>query len=158
LPNDNPGNVQTLQDLARPGLKISIADPSVPVGNYTLQMLDNLASDPAYGNVYRQRVLENVVSREDNVRQVLTRVQLGEVDAGIVYTTDAMAANSGSGGSVQPVQILPVPEQYNVVAVYYIGVVKGAVHPEAARLWINYILSDEGQALLEKYGFSRANR
>lgn len=158
LPNDNPGNVQTLQDLAKPGLKISIADPSVPVGNYTLQVLDKMAADPAYGNVYRQRVLDNVVSREDNVRQVLTRVQLGEVDAGIVYTTDAMAANSGSGGSVQPVQILQIPERYNVLAIYYIGAVKGAAHPEAAQAWINYILSDEGQALLEKYGFTRASR
>jgi molybdenum ABC transporter molybdate-binding protein len=158
LPNDNPGNVQTLQDLARPGLKISLADPSVPVGNYSLQVLDKLSADPIYGANYRQKVLDNVVSREDNVRQVLTRVQLGEVDAGIVYVTDAMAANSGSGGSVQPVQILQIPEQYNVVAIYYIGAVKGAAHPEAAQAWINYMLSDEGQSLLEKYGFTRANR
>ena len=156
LPNDNPGNIQSLQDLARPGVKISLADPSVPVGNYSLQVLDKLSADPAYGADFKQQVLDNVVSREDNVRQVLTRVQLGEVDAGIVYITDALAANASSGGSLPPVKTLAIPTQYNVVAIYYIAAMKDAPHAAAAGAWINYILSDAGQAVLVKYGFGRA--
>jgi molybdate transport system substrate-binding protein len=137
-------------------LKISLADASVPVGNYSLQVLDKLSADPAYGPTFRQKVLDNVVSREDNVRQVLTRVQLGEVDAGIVYVTDALAANAGPTGSVSPVRTLEVAEKYNVVAIYYIAPVKGAAHPAAAQAWITYLLSDAGQSVLGKYGFSKA--
>ena len=156
LPDDNPGNVQKLQDLTQPGLKISLAAPSVPAGSYSLQALDKLSADPAYGSSFKQRVLDNVASREDNVRQVLARVQLGEVDAGIVYLTDALAANAGSAGSVPPVKTIDIPEKYNVMAIYFVAPVKGAAHPAAARTWIEYLLSDAGQAALQKYGFTRA--
>lgn len=156
LPADNPGRINSLKDLARPGLKLSLADPSVPVGNYSVQVLDKLSADPAYGSGFKQAVLDNVVSREDNVRQVLTRVQLGEVDAGIVYVTDAQAANASAGSSVQPIKTLAIPEQYNVIAIYYIAAVKGAAHPQAAQAWVNYTLSPEAQDILAKYGFTRA--
>jgi molybdate transport system substrate-binding protein len=153
VPNDNPAHIQTLHDLARPGVKLSLADTGVPVGRYSNQVLDKLAADPAYGADFKQKALANVVSREDNVRQVLTRVQLDQVDAGIVYTTDALAANSASSGTVQPVKTIEIPTQYNVIAVYYIAPVKGAPHPSAARTWITYLLSEGGQAVLAKYGF-----
>ncbi len=153
LPNNNPANIQTLHDLARPGVKLSLADPGVPVGQYSDQVLDKLAADPAYGSDFKQKALSNVVTREDNVRQVLTRVQLDQVDAGIVYTTDAFAANSASGGTVQPVKTIEIPTQYNVIAVYYIAPVKGAPHPTAAQAWTTYLLSQDGQAVLAKYGF-----
>jgi molybdate transport system substrate-binding protein len=153
LPNNNPANIQTLHDLARPGVKLSLADPSVPVGQYSEQVFDKLAADPDYGSDFKQKTLANVVTREDNVRQVLTRVQLDQVDAGIVYTTDALAANSASSGTVQPVKTIEIPTQYNVIAVYYIAPVKGTSHPNAARAWITYLLSQDGQAILAKYGF-----
>jgi molybdate transport system substrate-binding protein len=156
VPGDNPGNIHALSDLGRSGVKLALADPSVPVGAYTLQVLDKLAADPAYGADFKPAVLGNVVSHDNNVRQVLTRVQLGEVDAGIVYGTDAQAANAGAGGSVPPVTVLDIPAQYNVIAVYYIAPVKGAPHAEAARAWISYLLSDPGQSVLAQYGFVRA--
>jgi molybdate transport system substrate-binding protein len=156
LPEENFGQVATLADLARPGLKIALADPGVPVGNYTMQALDKLAADPAYGADFKQQVLGNVVSRDDNVRQVLTRIQLGEVDAGIVYATDARAANATANAATQPVKTLAIPEPFNVVAVYYIAAVKDAPAPATGQHWIAYILSDIGQATLEKYGFMRA--
>lgn len=156
LPNDNPGHLQTLQDLARPGVKLSLADPSVPVGAYTLQVLDKLSADPAYGADFTTKVQHNVVSHENNVRQVLSRVQLGEVDAGVAYVTDAQTANAGDTGSVPPVKTLAIPTQYNVIAIYYIAPVKGAMHPAAASAWISYILSEPGQATMAKYGFVRA--
>jgi len=153
MPNDNPGNIQSLHDLAKPGIKISLADPSVPVGNYSLQVLDKLSADPAYGADYKQKVLDNVVTHEDNVKSVLTRVQLGEVDAGIVYVTDALAANKAASGNIKLVQTLEIPAQYNVIAIYYIAQVKDAAHPDAGQAYINYILSPDGQAVLKKWGF-----
>jgi molybdenum ABC transporter molybdate-binding protein len=153
MPNQNSANIASLQDLARPGIKLSLADPSVPVGSYTLQMLDKLSADPAYGPDFKQHVLDNVVSRENDVRQVLTRVQMGEADAGVVYLTDALAANAGIAGNLQPVQTLQIPEQYNVVAIYYIAHIKGAAHPDTGQAWIAYILSPAGQDILTRYGF-----
>lgn len=157
LPHENFGNIVSLKDLARPGVKLSLADPSVPVGKYSLEVLDKLSADPAYGAGFKQAVLNNVVSRENNVRQVLSRVHLGEVDAGIVYLTDARAANASATGSVSQVKTLAIPEKYNVIATYYIAAVKGAAHPEAGSAFISYTLSGQGQAILEKYGFSRAS-
>lgn len=157
LANEDPGNITGLKDLARPGVKLSLADPSVPVGKYSLEALDNLSADPTYGVGFKQAVLNNVVSRENNVRQVLSRVQLGEVDAGIVYVTDARAAMASTYGSVPPVKTLAIPEKHNVAATYYIATVKGAAHPEAGRAFLDYVLSVEGQAILEKHGFSRAS-
>jgi molybdate transport system substrate-binding protein len=157
LPDENFGDIKSLKDLAGPGVKLSLADPSVPVGKYSLEVLDRLSADPAYGPGFKQAVLNNVVSRENNVRQVLSRVQLGEVDAGIVYVTDARASMASASGSVPPVKMLAIPEKYNVAATYYIATVKGAAHPEAARAFVSYALSTEGQAILEKYGFSRAS-
>ena len=92
LPNSNPGGVQTLQDLAWPGLKLVLADEEVPAGRYARQVLDRL--NASYGASFREDVLANVVSNEDNVKQVVAKVQLGEADAGIVYASDALAARS----------------------------------------------------------------
>ena len=156
LPDDNPAHITALKDLAQPGLKIALADPSVPVGSYSRQVLDKLAADPAYGADFKQQVNANVVTHEDNVKQVLSRVQLDQVDAGIVYVTDALVANKNASGNIKPVQMLAIPEPYNVAAVYYIAPVRGAAHADAARAFIRYVLSDAGQAVLTRYGFIRA--
>lgn len=139
-------NLATLADLGQPGLKLVLAGQSVPAGNYSLQVLDKLSADPAYGPGFKERVLANVVSRENNVRQVLAKVQLGEADAGIVYATDAHAAQSGVGS-------IEIPGEYNVVATYYIAPLKDAAHPQTADLFIEYTLSTEGQGVLRGYGF-----
>lgn len=141
--------ISTLKDLAKPGLKVVLADKSVPAGNYSLQVLDKLSADPAYGSDLEERVLANVVSYESNVRQVLSKVELGEADAGIVYATDAKAAKVGT---------IEVGDKYNVVARYYIAPVKDADHPNAAKGFIEYALSEEGQRTLESYGFGRADQ
>jgi molybdate transport system substrate-binding protein len=110
----------------------------------------------AVDHIRRHRLVHRgLVCRREHIggRALL---QLGEVDAGIVYSTDAQAANVGAGGSVPPVTVLDIPAQYNVIAVYYIAPVKGAPHAEAARAWISYLLSDPGQAVLARYGFVRA--
>jgi molybdate transport system substrate-binding protein len=138
-----------LRDLANPGLKLVLADKSVPAGNYTLQALDKLSADPAYGGDFKERVLANVVSYESNVRQVLSKVELGEADAGMVYATDARAAK---------VDTIEIEDKYNVLARYYIAPLKDASHPDAAKRFIEYTLSEEGQRTLESYGFGRADQ
>jgi molybdate transport system substrate-binding protein len=138
--------VAALADLAKPGLKLVLADKAVPVGNYSLQVLDRLAADAAYVRDFKDKVHANVVSYENNVRQVLAKVQLGEADAGIVYTTDAIAAK-GQVGTID------VPDPYNVLATYYIASTKDAPHQQAAERFIQYLLSSAGQKVLQDYGF-----
>ena len=82
IPADNPGGLQTLADLAKPGLQVVLAAKEVPVGQYTLSFLEKASHDPAFGADYSAAVLQNVVSYENNVKAVLTKVQLGEADAG----------------------------------------------------------------------------
>ena len=93
-PKDNPAGLKDLNDLANPGLKLVLAAKEVPVGQYTLDFLDKAAADPALGTTFKDAVLKNVVSYEDNVKNVLTKVALGEADAGIVYLSDISGADA----------------------------------------------------------------
>ncbi len=147
-PQDNPAGVQTLADLAQPGLQLVLAAPAVPVGQYSLTFLDQAAqSETAGGTPYRQAVLANVVSYEENVRAVLAKVILGEADAGIVYTNDIQPPAAASVGQID------IPDELNVVALYPIAPVQDSAHPAEARVFIDLILSPGGQAVLARYGF-----
>lgn len=141
------GKIATLKDLSKSGLKLVLAAPAVPAGNYSLQILDKMAADPAYGTNFKDAVLANVVSREDNVRQVVAKVQLGEADAGIVYVTDAKSV-SGKVGTIE------IPEQYNVIAEYWLAVPPNALNVADARTFVGYLLSDQGQKTLQDFGFA----
>jgi molybdate transport system substrate-binding protein len=147
MPKDNPAGLKTLKDLSKTGLKLDIADAAVPVGNYTLQALDKLSADPTYGADFKTLVLARVVSKENDVKQVVSKVALGEADAGVVYTTDAQAA-------IDKLITIELPDQFNVIAVYPIGVVKGSANPALAQKFIDYVLSAAGQAVMKKYGFA----
>ncbi len=145
-----PGShISSLSDLAKPGVKLVLAGPSVPAGNYSLQALGKLAASGEYGGDFADRVQANVVSRENNVRQALAKVELGEADGGIVYGTDAKSSG-------KPIGTIEIPDKYNVAARYYIAPVKGASHPEAADKFIRYVLSEAGQKILSRYGFGPA--
>lgn len=139
--------IRGLADLAKPGLKLVLADKAVPVGKYALGFLDKASQDPAYGADFKTRVLKNVVSYETDVKAVLTKVSLGEGDAGIVYTTDAASGDPTKIGQV------PIPDALNVVAAYPIAPVKDGAQLAAAQGFIRYVLSQGGQAVLLKYGF-----
>jgi molybdate transport system substrate-binding protein len=145
LPPKNPANVQTLQDLAKPGLKLVLEDPSVPAGNYARQILTNMSKDPTYGSDFSTKVLANVVSNETDVKVVVSKVDLGEADAGIVYVTDA---------SAQPdLKTISIPTNYNVVATYPIAALEKAPNPDLAAAFVAYVLSADGQAVMKKWGF-----
>ena len=147
IPKDNPGNITSVSDLAKPGLKIVIGTQAVPVGNYTLQVLAKMANDTAYGPDYRNKVMSNVVSQETNVNNVVTKVTLGEADAGFVYQSDVPLKQMAQ------VNRIIIPDKYNVVAQYPIGILNQSKDPVLAQDFINYVNSPAGQAILQKYGF-----
>jgi len=143
LPANNPAGLAKLEDLANPKLKLVIAAEAVPVGKYALQALDLM--DKQFGNGYKDKVLANVVSKEDNVKQVVAKVQLGEADAGIVYTSDAVAAPD--------LKSIEIPAELNVIAKYPIASLTKSTNVELAKAFIDYVLSPDGQAVLQKWGF-----
>jgi molybdate transport system substrate-binding protein len=147
VPAANPDRVSALADLARPGLKLVLADKAVPVGQYTLDMLDKMSRDPAFGGDFPERVQANVVSREDNVKSVVAKVRLGEADAGIVYSTDA------AGAAAKDLMLLPVPDEFNQIATYPLAVLAKAPQAELARRFAEFVLSKEGQQTMSRFGF-----
>lgn len=151
LPTSNPGNIKSLKDLAKKGIKIDLEASTVPAGKYSRQALDNLSRSPNYGSGYASAVLANVVSLEDNVKAVVQKVQLGEADAGFVYRTDVTAAVASK------LAVIDIPDPYNVIAEYSIAVVKSSTHQSDAQAFINFVLSPAGQAILAKYHFITVN-
>ena len=147
VPTGNPGGVATLQDLAKPGLLIVLAAAEVPVGQYSLDFLDKAVQDAAFGTTFKDDVLANVVSYEENVRSVLTKITLGEADAGIVYTSDI------NGDAADQVERLHIPDALNTIASYPIGTIKDSANPELAQAFMDYVLAPEGQTVLASYGF-----
>ena len=152
LPGDNPGNIRDIKDLARPGLQLLLAAEAVPVGRYSQEMLDRASEQADYGMEFKKRVLENVVSYEENVRAVLTKIILGEADAGIVYVSDVI------GASEADINLIQIPEQLNVTASYYIAPLSDSSNLNRGRDFIRLLLSPKGQKILERYGFSRAGQ
>jgi len=144
LPADNPAALTKLEDLAMPNIKLVLAAEEVPVGNYARQALDNMNS--SFGTDFKDKVLTNVVSNEDNVKQVVAKVQLGEADAGIVYVSDAIAAPD--------LKTIEIPVDLNVIAKYPIASLTKSENAELAAKFIEYVLSTEGQAVLQKWGFA----
>jgi len=152
LPADNPGRVENLEELAQPGLKLLLAGPEVPAGAYARQVLDNLAADPAYGAGFKAAVLGNLISNEENVKQVVAKVQLGEADAGIVYSSDV---TPGVAGQLRRIEI---PERFNVVAAYPIAVLSSAPPLAPARQFVEFVLGPDGRRILERWGLSPATQ
>lgn len=139
--------VKTPADMAGAGVRVVLALPEVPVGRYSLQALQGLESLPGYEAGFTERVLRNVISEEPNVRLVLSRVALGEADAGMVYATDVV------GGIGNRVRAIPVPESANVVAHYPVMALRTTPRPDLARSFVEFLTSPEGQAVMRRHGF-----
>ena len=147
VPADNPAGITTLQDLTKPGLKLVLAATEVPVGAYSLDFLDKASASVELASTYSQTVLANVVSYEENVRSVLSKVVLGEADAGIVYSSDVSGDNADQVGQIE------IPDELNTIANYPIATIVDSGHPDLAAAYVAYVLSAEGQAVLADYGF-----
>ncbi len=147
LPKENPGDIHKLQDLAKPNLKIILAQKEVPAGQYALDFLEKCSRRAEFGEPFKQNVLANVVSYEENVKAVVGKIKLGEADAGIVYRSDV------STDSLHYLQTIGVPDSMNVIASYPVGVVRGLHHEKLAGEFLRFLLSHEGQSILAKFGF-----
>ena len=147
VPADNPAGIETAADLANDGVLFVTALEDVPVGQYTRQSLCLMGADTAtYGDGFVDAVSRNIVSEEENVRAVVTKVSLGEADAGVVYSTDVTADVAGS------LIVIPIAPEFNVLTDYPIApVAEGDAGLAAA--YISYITGPEGQATLAEFGF-----
>jgi len=143
VPAGNPAAIHALLDLPR-AQRIVVGAPDVPIGAYTLRILE--AASSRYGPGFRAEVEARIASRELNVRQVLAKVRLGEADAAIVYCTDALAA-------LEAVETISIPAGLSVVAEYPAAALRGGSHPPLARAFIDLVLSPAGRALLGRHGF-----
>ena len=138
VPSANPAHIRNIYDLTKSGVTVDIAASGVPVGSYTLQVLKNMNLTSA--------VLKNVVSKETDVREVLSKVALGEVDAGFVYSTDARTVPG-------KVLVIKVPAWSQPKVQYGICVVSHSGNKPAARAFIKRVLSKAGQRKLHRFGF-----
>ena len=148
VPRDNPAKIMNLSDLARPGLKIVMGTKDVPVGDYALQIINKLGNDSAYGTDYKTKVLDNVISQETNVNYVVTKVALGEADVGFAYVSDI------TEDLASKVDKVAIPDEYNVIAEYPMGILRESKYPAESQEFMTLVMSDEGKAVLEKYGFA----
>jgi molybdate transport system substrate-binding protein len=145
VPTSNPARIRTPADLARPGVKLIAAGDAVPISVYTARLIANLASEPGYPAGYAAACAVNVASKEDNVKAIVARLELGEGDAGIVYATDAKASTK--------VVMIAVPDAANVAAPYAGVVVRSSAHPAAAAALLAWLAGPGGQAILAGDGF-----
>jgi molybdate transport system substrate-binding protein len=150
VPVGNPARIDSPADLARSGIKVIAAGDEVPITRYTTQLVQNLASEAGYPTDFEAAYTANVVSNEDNVKAIVAKIELGEGDAGIVYVTDAAASDK--------VATVAVPDAANVPATYDGVVVKGSVHVDAARSFLDWFAGPGGQAILGDLGFLPPSR
>jgi molybdate transport system substrate-binding protein len=138
VPRSNPGHVRSVADLARRGTSVDVADLAVPVGAYTLRALHRLH--------LAARVEPNVVSRETDVRTVLSKIVIGQADAGVVYATDARSVGV-------LVKAIPVPARAQPNAIYTAAVVVAGPHRSEARAYVRSLATPHAQRELRAAGF-----
>jgi molybdate transport system substrate-binding protein len=135
----NPKHIKSVADLANSDVKVAVCASDVPCGKYTQEVFKNAG------------VTVNPVSEETSVSSVVTKVTLGEADAGVVYTTDVKAAGDKAAG-------VAIPANQNVTAEYPIVALKDAPNKDGATAFINYVLSSAGQKVLQSFGFLPAGK
>jgi molybdate transport system substrate-binding protein len=138
VPKSNPAGIKDIYDLTKPGISIEVANSSVPVGSYTFSVLKNMA--------LTLRILPNIVSQETDVRAVLTKIALGQADAGFVYATDARTVPG-------QVTVIKVPAWAQPKVTYSMAVVTKSPNQAAAQAFIKRVLGKAGQAKLQAFGF-----
>jgi molybdate transport system substrate-binding protein len=137
VPADNPAGIEAVEDVTKPGTRLVVAAEGVPVGDYTREVLQDLKLSAA---------LDNVVSNEPDVKAVVSKVSLGEADAGFVYATDAATA-------ADDVRVIELPEGSQPPIEYQIAVVNDSENQDAAQAFVDDVMGGEGQRRLADAGF-----
>lgn len=145
VPTDNPAAIDAWTDLADPGLRIIAAGDDVPITRYAVDLIDNLAELPDAPDGFAAAYATSVASREDNVRAVMAKIELGEGDVAIVYETDASSSDE--------VTTVTVPDEADVVAEYAVVTLDEA--DARAAEFVTWLLGEEAQAILAAHGFRR---
>jgi molybdate transport system substrate-binding protein len=145
VPTGNPAGIQGPADLARRGVKVVAAGVAVPITTYADQVVANLANQPGYPTGFAAAYAANIVSREDNVAAVISKIELGEGDAAIVYVTDATTSTK--------VQTIAIPDAANVIATYGGVVMTASTSQVAAASFLAWLGGSEGQGVLASFGF-----
>ena len=142
VPSDNPAGIESIDDLTEDGVQLVIAAEGVPVGDYARETFDNAGIADA--------ALANVVSNEEDVKAVITKVLSGDADAGIGYVTDVTPELADQ------ISLIAIPDDVNVIATYPIAVVAGSQEADLAQRFVDYVLGG-GQQTLADYGFLPAS-
>ncbi|MEA2632354.1 MAG: molybdate transport system substrate-binding protein [Chloroflexota bacterium] len=145
VPTANPAGIKTPADLAGTGIKVIAAGDAVPITKYATQLVANLATVAGYPAEFAAKYTANIASKEDNVKAVVAKIELGEGDAGIVYITDAKASTK--------VTTIDVPATANVPATYAGVVIKASKHVDAGHAFLTWFAGPDGQAILGTFGF-----
>jgi molybdate transport system substrate-binding protein len=145
VPAGNPAGIESAADLATSGVRVVTALPDVPITRYTTQLLATLAGLEGYPDGFAQAVTANTVSEEENVRAILTRIELGEGDAALVYVTDALSSAA--------VEMVPLPDEADVLATYAALGAGTTSQPALAAAFLEFLVGPEAQAILAAHGF-----
>jgi molybdate transport system substrate-binding protein len=145
VPTTNPAVINAPSDLAKSGVKVIGAGDAVPITKYAAMLVANLAKESGYPADFAAKYMANVASKEDNVKAIVAKIELGEGDAGIVYVTDSKASTK--------VTTVDVPDTANVPATYAGVVVKASKNAAAAQAFLMWLAGPDGQAILTTFGF-----
>jgi molybdate transport system substrate-binding protein len=145
VPTDNPAGIQSPADLTTDGIRVIAAGDQVPITRYATQLVERLAAESGDAAAFQAAYAANVASKEDNVGQIVSKIELGEGDAAIVYVTDAAASDE-----VTPIE---VPDALNVPATYAGVVVGASPHEDAAATFLEWLTGPDGQTVLSSFGF-----
>jgi len=145
VPADNRAGIATPADLAKAGVTIIAAGDTVPITKYATQLVQKLAKETGYPADFVADYTRNIASKEDNAKQLIGKIELGEGDAGIVYVTDAKASSK--------VRTIEVPDSANVPATYGGVVVTASRNAAAAKAFLDWFAGRDGQAILAELGF-----
>lgn len=142
VPSENPAGIEKLDDLTEDGVQLVLPAEGVPAGDFAREIFENAGIADA--------ALANVVSHEEDVRAVITKVLSGDADAGIAYVTDVTPSLADQ------ISLITIPDDVNVIATYPIAVVAGSQEADLAKRFVDYVL-DEGQRTLATYAFLPAS-
>ena len=148
VPVANPANIERFRDIAKPDVRLVLAEDGVPAADYALKILGKANAE--YGSGFEQDVLSNVVSREADVRAAVNRVVVSDADATFGYASDY------TPDIRDRTKVVQIPLDLNIVATYPIAALEDAENPDLARDWVSLVTSEEGQRVLEEWGLEPA--